>query len=424
MSKIPLKSRKSIRDTEDKFKQSASRIQKALNLPVEVTLDVDWAMIDEASKEAGYENRCGEVVHDWIIGGLASNLEKFGKDELARNSICEAWTSGVINLREGSEQDTDFEDGNLVITFKKGSIATNVSYTGYYLEKKLQSSDGGLSLKAAQNISENKKANDDNLKEIQKALNLPVDVTLDIDMQALAEECKTAGYEDRPGEVLKWLLDGLKSNIQKIAKNDIAKAAINETWTSGVINWRTDSGIKNYNDFVFENGDGVIVNKPGSVASNCSYLGYYIEDSLAAPEGSGLTLKSATNIKENEGKLKECYTKMEKALQLPTAVTPDIDWTVIEAASKRAGYDNRPGEVWVWLMQGLTSYMEKYGKDEMVREAIQEEWTTGSITHREDSGLSGYNDAKFEDGNLVVITKPDGIASNCSYLGSKIEENL
>merc|ERR1711916_331792 len=87
MSKLPLKLRKNIRDTEERFNENAAKIADAMGGAQEITLDVDWEATAESATASGYEHRAGEVLHDWIIGGLASNIVSLCKDETAREAL-------------------------------------------------------------------------------------------------------------------------------------------------------------------------------------------------------------------------------------------------------------------------------------------------------------------------------------------------
>ncbi len=99
-SDLPLLVRKNIADNEPKWTKNHERIQKALGMPVDVTLapDFDWhGLVTSLAGPAGYATKPGDI---WtrIAGNLATNIEKFAKNEMTREAVVAAWTTGQIRL--------------------------------------------------------------------------------------------------------------------------------------------------------------------------------------------------------------------------------------------------------------------------------------------------------------------------------------
>jgi len=139
-SGLSLDSSLNIHKHEESKEENVKKIQDAVGLSADVTLDVDWSVLDTASNAAGYKNRCGEVVYNWILGGLAGNLERICKDDLTKEAVAEVWTTGVIRFEENkkiSYHAVEFVNGDLIIQYKPTSIASNVSDVGSDIEKKL-----------------------------------------------------------------------------------------------------------------------------------------------------------------------------------------------------------------------------------------------------------------------------------------------
>ncbi len=117
-----------------------ARVSGAVQLPVEPFVDVDFVGLAAACDVAGYTDRAAEV-WGWILGGLAGNMESACADELVQGAILEAWSTGTLRLildpMAKTRWSVDFLDGDLIITGKPDSIASNVSEVGSDMIDKL-----------------------------------------------------------------------------------------------------------------------------------------------------------------------------------------------------------------------------------------------------------------------------------------------
>jgi len=282
--KLSLKARKNIRDTEPKFKAHAARIKKALDLPVDITLDLDWKDFNDAAKEAGYEDRAGDIFHESTMAGLADNIESHSKDPLVKTAVLGAWTTGVIQHRfvEDTEetQQLAFENGNLVHLCKRTNLYSSCSYFGHDLLKRLPVQDNGLPVEAEKNIKAAEPEVKKLLAKIKKDLQLPVDVTIDWDLVDMEAAAKEIGYPHRLGDIQKSLLSGLADYCEKYGKDDMVREAIQEAWTTGVITHRWEEEPKDTQNTAFEGGNLVHICKRANLYSSCSYWGSDIEAHL------------------------------------------------------------------------------------------------------------------------------------------------
>ena len=90
---------------------------------------------------AGYTNRPGDCCY-YMIEGLAATLTKICKEEMTQEAIQEEWTTGVLKIEAGDENQksyhmSSFENGDLVIKYKPSSMCSNVSYVGNDIEGQL-----------------------------------------------------------------------------------------------------------------------------------------------------------------------------------------------------------------------------------------------------------------------------------------------
>jgi hypothetical protein len=141
-SPMSVATRKNIKDQEVARKKNLTRIQKATGLEFE--LEVDWVAFAAAAKERGYEDRVGEVIYNWYLDGLASNLESLCKDEMCKEAVGEACEKKVITFQlisndemEGNYQKCTFNDGVLVVQTSVERFCSNTSNTGSDIESRL-----------------------------------------------------------------------------------------------------------------------------------------------------------------------------------------------------------------------------------------------------------------------------------------------
>jgi hypothetical protein len=137
---LPLKSALNLAENEEKKEENLKKLQEAVGLSTDVTIDVDWTVLDPLVTKLGYESRPGDVVYDWILGGLAYNVESITKEELTKEAIAEIWTTGVIRMEEDKKVDyhgCEFANGDLVIHYKADRLCSNCGSIGNDIEKKL-----------------------------------------------------------------------------------------------------------------------------------------------------------------------------------------------------------------------------------------------------------------------------------------------
>lgn len=422
--KLPLVARKNIKENEEKLNEQKEKINKIVELSTDITIEPDYPALHALSDKNGYNNRVGDIT-GWLLEGFASKIEYVFKEETAKAALQAAWTTGVIRVRTGVNKKgenkyntTEIENGDLVIT---AYSCSNTGSVGEDLLDKLGDNDSGLSVKAAQSVKESQESRSETLQKIQEHIGLSNDVTFDIDWPSFSQKVDAAGYKDRVGEIVNWSLDGLKSKITNNFTDDLSKQALQSAWTTGVIKFEWGTLKKGENKYhTTEIRDGDIAVTLYSV-SNTGETGHELLGSLAEPS-SGLPLKSSLNIKENEEKKEENLKKIQDATGLSTDVTVDIDWATIEAFTKKAGYDNRLGDVvYDWIFGGLASNISRMCEEELTKEAIQEAWTTGVIRLEENKKIS-YHAVEFTNGDLVI--QYNNLCSNTGSVGSDIESKL
>ena len=108
--------------------------------------------------QSGMGDRVGEIVYDYFLGGLKSNVVKHCSDAMTKDAIRAVWSTGVIRIEQDDScykpgsinHSVVVRNGDLVILFVGKGMTTNVDNIGSDLPENLGPVAGGLSLKAAQ----------------------------------------------------------------------------------------------------------------------------------------------------------------------------------------------------------------------------------------------------------------------------------
>jgi len=270
-------------ENEEKRNEGLAAIQAATQLACEVTLDCDVPTFGAKTSDI---NRVGDTIQ-YYVEAMQSYFERhFKEDEIARNALQAAWTTGVFKLEFGTKKkgqsgyaETNIRDGDLVVTVFE---VCNVDDTGSDLMDKLGDPNSGLPLKAAINVKENEGKKTENLEAIKEAVGLATDCTFDIDWAVIHPFCVKNGYADRCGEVVyDYILTGLKDRLVRICQEELTKEAIAENWSTGVL--RLEAGppkMSGYHTVDFADGDLVIKFRPDSMCTNVSDIGSDIEGKL------------------------------------------------------------------------------------------------------------------------------------------------
>ncbi|CAK7891850.1 hypothetical protein CAAN1_19S00364 [[Candida] anglica] len=139
MSKVPLVTRKNIKDAEATNAEYLAKINKTLG--TEWTLDVDYAGLyaEIATAKPDYAETVGDVT-TWYFERLADNLESFvNKDDMYKEALVEEVSANKIKAFEIVDEDSFYnkvaiKDGALVLIVPRNNIATNVDNIAQDLE--------------------------------------------------------------------------------------------------------------------------------------------------------------------------------------------------------------------------------------------------------------------------------------------------
>jgi len=211
-----------------------------------------------------------------------------------------------------------------------------------------------------------------------------------------------------------------------LCADEHAKSALQRKWTTNKIFYETDAKAEGYQQITFPNGDLRMSSKPENIWTNISRLGEDVTAQLTSDAaGVTLSLKSAKNIRDYEEKAAGHLANIGTAIGRGGPVTFVVeDVKAVDAATIKNGYANRLGEIiWGAYLENLSNQLTKLCKDDMVKEAIAASFSKNLI-FRLDPKCSGYQNCKFDGGNLVMFCKPDNIWTNISTLGGDIEKQL
>jgi hypothetical protein len=415
-------------------------VQAASGVTFEV--EVDWMVIAPVAEERGYKDRCGEIVYDWYLGGLADNVTSFCKDPIQKESFVEAFGSthrismAIVELEEGESfyTKTKNDNGSLVILVPKDRFCSNVSTTGEDLSKTCSGDSGPMTVATRKNIADNQKTSVKHLKTIKTAAGIEFEI--DIDWVKIAEAAKERGYEDRSGEIVyDWYLGGLADNVTSFCKDPIQKEAFVEAFAERktiafVIqpNQSEDEESKHRYDYVWVHNDSGVLQVNIPVDRFCSNVSNTGNDLSKACSGEGgMSVATRKNIKDEEKNRKKNLTRIQKATGLEFDL--DVDWFVFAELAKERGYEDRIGEIiFNWYLDGLAGNLESLCKDDMCKEAVAEAAHKKVIAFQiisDDDMESKYSKCTFsDDGALVISVSKERFCSNVSNCGQDIESRL
>jgi len=431
--KLSLPTRKNLRDNEENKKTNLARIEAASGKTgVEFTINKDIAVAESLAKN-GYTDRIGEIFYQAYLSQLADAIEKLCSDADNKASLGGSWTSNKIYFETDEKtegyQSATFVNGDLRLACKSDNIWTNLSYLGSDLDTKLTSPYASevLPLKSASNLRQAEEKRNDFLAAIATATGKSGLEFSFKDIKAVDAQLKKNGYENRIGEVFYAnYLSNLSDSLTKLCADPLAKAALNQQWTSNKIFFETDAKAPTYQNVNFPGGDLRLSCKPDNIWTNISYLGDDIPDQLLSDyNGVVLSLKTVQNIKEYEEKGQVHLAAIGTAIGRGGPVTFVVeDIKAVDAAMTKNGYKNRVGEVlWEAYLNQISSKLTSLCADEMTKEAIGDSFKN-NLVFKTEPKCEGYQNCKFADGNLVMFCKPDNIWTNLSYLGEDIEKQL
>jgi len=285
MAKLSLTARKDIKEFEKSLEEHIKTIEGATGIKFET--EFDWLALSVAAEERGYKDRAGEIMYSWYLGGLASNIVSFCKDDIQKESFVETFGSAKRITFEFYEKKsgeygysrTRNDNGTLVMGAPKDCFCSNVSEIGNDLSATC-SGDAGLNVATRKNIKDSESARKTNLDRINAAVGLQFE--LEHDWLALSKVAATRGYADRIGEIIySWYLDALASNLERLCKDEMSKEAVADACGKKTIAFvLAPAGTSGYGKCTFENGVLTAAIPPENFCGNTSELGNDIESQL------------------------------------------------------------------------------------------------------------------------------------------------
>jgi len=287
-AKLPLATRKNLRDAEASWKPSFEKIKKVIG--VEWKWEQNWEAIFNALPESiDWRNRLGEAV-GLYLEGIASQIESQIKSPKAKAALKATVHKNTIMLVIGEIEDgyyyqqTKFVDGVLVHVVPADRMPCNTGDSGKEIPRLLKV--GNLPLLAVENIDENTPKLNASMAAISKALggNWTFQVDYDALFNTLADTGDfERGYRWRLGEVMTWYLDGLQSKIVSLAKDDMVKEAINEAGSKKIVRFvlgELTTGGGTCCESRFADGVLELVSPEARFCSNCGDVAAYLEKVL------------------------------------------------------------------------------------------------------------------------------------------------
>lgn len=237
---LSLGCRKNINDFLPARDKNLSIIETATGIAFEV--DVDWELMNRQVK--GREDKAGEVVYSWYLGGLAKRIAKACENPVMKDAIVDCFgsrrTIGFHIHANAPEEHrnhmvwTTNEDGILTINFEDREAADNWGeMCGNDLEKSC--SQGEICLEARLDIYNTTPARNKILERILQATGVAYEVEVDWKIWKTASDGR---FRDRPGTALNKYFDAFATNLAKMCEDELCKDAFVEATTAKQIHFR------------------------------------------------------------------------------------------------------------------------------------------------------------------------------------------
>jgi hypothetical protein len=260
---LPLVARKNIKEAEPLRDAHLKRLVDHLGWTKTPTVELDTPLaFHEACTKRGYENRAGDVMYDWTLGGFVNYAIKTLDDDMAKDAFKKKFTGDkiIFRLAAGARYGTpSWDNGNLVLSIDPGSLAGGVEECGQggaYSEGCLSTilSSGDVPLETAKNIAANQATIDGHLKTLSDALKKPV--TVNYSIPEISEAMKARSFDAKQvGDFVGATLEGLADNIKKLCADSMSQEALAEVWTSGKVNYVLKKGDGRYGTCSIAAGD-------------------------------------------------------------------------------------------------------------------------------------------------------------------------
>jgi len=303
---LPLKTRKNIKDHEEKVKESLEKIKEATG--VEFEFECDYAEIykvyTEKNKDSSNAEQLGSILY-YYLQALSESIERFCQNPLQKEALVEGATSRKITFKllpaafkdkPGQAYSSNYgrtllENGNLQMTVPMSYFPANVSEIGSGLNVCFDDPKSLMSLDARKNIAQNQEKLQENLEKINNATGVEFEV--EVDFGILLENWNKAqkgnlqhGTSSQIGEIIyNYYLGGLADHIVRLCKDDLGKEAFVDAVSKKIINFEVLPELKKgessfYSRTKIVDGKLVLQVMGSNFPCNCSDAGSDIEKLL------------------------------------------------------------------------------------------------------------------------------------------------
>lgn len=408
---------------------------------VEFDTEVDWPEFAVATEAKSYKERVGDIVYDWYLKALASAVQTFCKDSIAKESFVESFGERkLISFKcveiAQEKRKCDYYalvnvGGVLMVHIDKSKICTNASGLGDNIAD-VCSGDDALSVKQRQNIAKNDTTSRaKHLKAIADATGIEFDT--EVQWVEFAASTQAKGYADRVGDIVyDWYLKALAEKIVTFAKHPIQREAFVESFnTRKVISFKIveEKTAKSKSDyFSTTNEDGVLCANivKSRITTNASSFGDDLE--IACSDDGPLTVPMRKNIGDASKFLKEHLETINKASGIEFEV--DVNWPVFAELTVKKGYHERVGDImYNWYLKAIAGRVTTFCKDPIQKEAFNEAFGSKKqivfflAEEKHEKRRSSYHYTLCNDGVFEAHIVASNFTSNCDQLGDDLADS-
>jgi len=431
MSKIPLKTRKSIKTA---LEAAAGPVKKASE-----AFGKELTFVDNTSELFEQLQASGKG-EDWLfnLGGvLVPYADQFAKAITAfcanadnKEQLEAELTTGKFGVRLAAADKEDvywcLEEGTLWMETKAGWFG---SYMDYYdadrLAKKLGKGDS-MPLNTRKSLKQAQPVIDKHVQQASKAFGK--ELTWVDNYQELFDKLKANGKGDdylwSLGEPLEKYAEQIAKGLTEFCKNNDNKEQLEAELTTGKVGVRLVDGDDEY--WRLENGTLWMETKPGWFGS---YLDYYDAPRLTTKLGKSdsMPLNTRKSLKEAQGKIAKSVQEASKAFGKELTWVDNYQelFDKLKANGKGDDYLWKLGEPLEKYAEQLAKAFANFCKDADNKEALEEVITSGKVGVRLVDASKQDEYWGIEDGTLWMESKEGWFGSYLDYYDSeRLEKKL
>lgn len=261
------------------FAEHAAAMQKAADLPVLPSHNVNFEELNGHLKKLGKADSAGELFLSGIVGALARNVVSLCQKRLVAGVLRNLWGTGVISLAFNEQQKDAWTAqllrGACVVSVRPSALLSSPETVGRRMLDLAVEGDSGLPVLSAQSMQDHDREIQDLLERLRVAAGLSFSVVADVDFFEVTMLVNALpGLEHQVGRVWVSILSSLASQMEIVSTQPDALEILSTLFSNGVLKLSIDESLDEgvwQTDFV--DGDLILFSNPKGIhLVNCTFL--------------------------------------------------------------------------------------------------------------------------------------------------------